>query len=75
MYHDIMRVTRSPKGHWSVQAGCSSVSLHDFRLKSHAVAYARALSSSRKTTLFIDDESGLPVRQTTQSLTYPIHLE
>ena len=40
-----------------------------------AVAYARAVSSSRKLTLFVDDKNGDAVRQSASSLTYPTLLD
>lgn len=75
MHQNIMRVTRSHDGNWRVQAGCGRANLHEFRVKSHAVAYARAMSRSSRSTLFVDDDCGSPVRQSSASLTYPIRLE
>jgi hypothetical protein len=42
-----------------------------FAIKSHAVAYARAISLSGELTLFVDDKYGNAVRQSASSLTYP----
>jgi hypothetical protein len=42
-----------------------------FEVKSHAIAFARAVSFSRKLTLFIDDACGVSIRQSSASLTYP----
>ena len=36
---------------------------------------ARAMSWSKQLTLFIDDDSGTPVRQSRERLTYPIRLD
>ena len=75
MFQNVMRVTRSPEKSWSVESGRIRASKQDFRLKDHAIAYARAMSWSKQLTLFIDDDSGTPVRQSRESLTYPIRLD
>jgi hypothetical protein len=42
-----------------------------FDVKSHAIAFARAVSFSRKLALFVDDAYGVAIRQSPASLTYP----
>lgn len=75
MHQDIMRVSRSLENTWNVKGGSTRSQGPSFRVKSHAVAYARAMSWSSRVTLFVDDDCGTPVRQTRESLTYPVHLD
>ena len=53
----------------------ATLSLLAFTIKSHAVAYARAISSSGKLALFVDNANGIAIRQSSSSLTYPIVLD
>ncbi|WP_423414970.1 DUF2188 domain-containing protein [Hyphomicrobium sp. B1] len=71
MKNDFIRVTRRSDGAWAVFRGSQGLALLAFRVKAHAVAYARAISFSRKLTLFVDDKFGIGVRQSYPSLTYP----
>jgi hypothetical protein len=66
-----IRVTQQRDKTWSVLRGPRRNFLLGFAIKSHAVAYARAISSSGKLTLFVDDKNGNAVRQSASSLTYP----
>lgn len=67
-----IRVSRQRGGErWSVLRGPRAISLLTFKFKSHAVAYARAVSFSGHLKLFVDDEHGLAVRQDAATLTYP----
>ena len=75
MKNDFIRVTRRSDGAWAVFRGSQGLSLLAFRLKTHAVAYARAVSFSGKLALFVDDKCGIGVRQSSASLTYPRILE
>jgi hypothetical protein len=72
---DYIRVTRRVDGAWAVFRGSQGLVLLAFRLKAHAVAYARAISFSQKLALFVDDTFGTGVRQSRSSLTYPRILE
>jgi hypothetical protein len=74
MKSDFIRVTRRRESVWTVLRGPRGLCLLTFRLKSHAVAYARAISFSGKLALFVDDGNGIAVRQSSSSLTYPIVL-
>lgn len=69
-----IRVAAGLASTWSVLKEPHSQHLRSFNTKSHALAYARAVSFSRKLVLFVDDVRGLAVRQTSASLTYPIYL-
>jgi hypothetical protein len=71
MDHGFIRVTQQRDKSWSVLRGPRRIFLLGFAIKSHAVAYARAISSSGKLTLFVDDKHGNAVRQSALSLTYP----
>lgn len=71
MKNDFIRVTRRSDGAWAVFRGSRRLALLAFRLKTHAVAYARAISFSLKLSLFVDDKCGIGVRQSSASLTYP----
>ncbi len=75
MKNDFIRVTRRKDGAWAVFRGSQGLVLLAFRLKTHAVAYARAISFSGKLALFVDDTCGIGVRQSSSSLTYPRLLE
>jgi hypothetical protein len=75
MIKDFIRVTRRRDGTWAVFRGSQGLVLLAFRLKTHAIAYARAISFSGKLALFVDDKSGNGVRQLSTSLTYPIFLD
>jgi hypothetical protein len=75
MSHEVIRVSRISDGTWSVAGRFPLASVKDFRVKSHAIAYARALSWSRHSILMVDDELGIPVRQSRASLTYPVRLD
>lgn len=75
MLQEAVRVTRRQEAMWRVEGGRSRPDQQHFRIKSHAVAYARAMSWSSQSQLFIDDEAGTPVRQTRASMTYPVKLD
>lgn len=75
MENDFIRVTRRHDGMWAVFRGRGRLVLLAFRLKTHAIAYARAISFSRKLALFVDNKCGIGVRQSSTSLTYPIFLD
>ena len=75
MLQDTVRVTRSQEKTWNVVGGRTLLRQRNFRIKSHAVAFARAVSWSRSLTLFIDDDGGNPVRQSRESMTYPVRLD
>lgn len=71
MESECIRVTEGPERAWSVVREPHRRSMMSFEVKSHAVAFARAVSFSRKLTLFVDDGYGVSVRQSSASLTYP----
>ena len=75
MKDDFIRVTRRGDGTWAVFRGHRGLVLLAFRLKAHAIAYARAISFSGKLALFVDDRFGIGVRQSSSSLTYLIVLD
>lgn len=71
MKNDYIRVTRRSDGAWAVFRGSQGLVLLAFRLKTHAIAYARAISFTGRLALFVDDKFGIGVRQSCASLTYP----
>jgi hypothetical protein len=75
MKDGFIRVTQRRDKMWSVLRGPRNLSLLAFAIKSHAVAYARAISSSGKLALFVDNSNGIAIRQSSSSLTYPIDLD
>lgn len=72
---DFIRVQRAMDRLWSVTRRIRPAMRDDFKIKFHAVAYARALSYSLHLPLFIDDSLGCPIKQSPASLTYPVTLE
>ena len=75
MAREFIRVTQRRDNKWSVLRGPRGILLLGFAIKSHAIAYARAISLSGRLTLFVDDKFGTLVRQSSSSLTYPKHLD
>jgi hypothetical protein len=75
MKDGFIRVTQRRDKMWSVLRGPRNSSLLAFTIKSHAVAYARTISSSGKLALFVDNANGIAIRQSSSSLTYPIVLD
>jgi hypothetical protein len=73
--NEFIRVTQRRDESWAVFRGPRGLLLLPFRLKSHAIAYARAISASGKLPLFVDDKSGIAVRRSSSALTYPIWLD
>lgn len=71
MSSGFIRVVQRGELRWSVLSGPRAISLLTFKLKSHAIAYARAVSFSGRLTLFVDDENGMAIRQDSETLTYP----
>jgi hypothetical protein len=66
---DGIRVTKRSDKMWSVLRGPRT-----FMIKSHAVAYARAISSTGTLALFVD-ANGIAIHQSSSRLTYPIVLD
>jgi hypothetical protein len=75
MRAEYIHVTKRRDASWSVRSERADLCLLTFRLKPHAVAYARAVAYSRKLALFIDNQNGVAVRQSSSSLTYPVFLD
>lgn len=69
-----IRVIEGPERVWTVLREPETRQLLSFMIKSHAIAYARAVAFSEKVTLFIDDGRGVGIRQSAASLTYPTQL-
>jgi hypothetical protein len=75
MKNGFIRVTQRRDKMWSVLRGPRGLCLLAFAIKAHAVAYARAIASTGKLTLFVDNGDGIAIRQPSSSLTYPIILD
>lgn len=71
MEHECIRVIEGPDRAWTVTREPHRRRMLSFEVKSHAIAFARAVSFSRKLTLFVDDAYGVAIRQSPASLTYP----
>lgn len=71
METECIRVTEGFGRTWAVMREPHRQNTMNFKMKSHAIAFARAVSFSRKLALFIDDADGVSVRQSSASLTYP----
>jgi hypothetical protein len=75
MKDGFIRVTQCRDKMWSVLRGPRNLSLLAFAIKTHAVTYARAISSSGKLALFVDNANGIAIRRSSSSPTYPIILD
>jgi hypothetical protein len=62
-------------GRWAVTRGRSLPAVESFTLKSHAIAYARALAQSSGTNLIVRDADGRGEMQSRATLTYPTDLD
>lgn len=71
MEHECIRVIEGPDRAWTVTREPYRRRMLSFDVKSHAIAFARAVSFSRKLALFVDDAYGVAIRQSPASLTYP----
>ena len=75
MINEFIRVTQRRDDSWAVFRGPRGLLLLPFKLKSHAIAYARAISASGKLPLFVDDKCGVAVRQSSSTLNCPVWLD
>lgn len=75
MQDDFVRVTQRQDDMWTVLRGPRGIVLLAFKLKTHAIAYARAISFAGKLPLFVDDRCGVARRQDANTLTYPMWLD
>jgi hypothetical protein len=72
MVHGSIHVKQRACGFWNVSGDVGQS--RSFRIRAHAVAFARALAFTTKSTLFFHDADGSSVRQTRASMTYPLVL-
>lgn len=70
-----INVTRTSFGAWLVSEGVAREARRSFRVKSHAVAFARALALSGNRRLLVFGAGEIGVLQPAGSLTYPVRLE
>lgn len=70
-----VHVERIAGGAWCVTAGPAASNL-TFRIRDHAVAFAKALAHSRRSDLYLHAADGKSMRrQATSSLTYPLAID
>lgn len=74
MHTNSISVSPSGDGRWRV-AETGADELETFRLKAHALAFARAVALSRGVDLFVAGRNGGGVRQGRHTLTYPTTLD
>lgn len=69
-------VSLDDNGAWIVSRGerCSHI-VGRYRRKVHAMAFARAVAYSRRGEMIVHCLNARPVRHSTETLTYPIHLD
>ncbi len=75
MRDGFVHVTQRRDDMWAVLKGPRGTVLLAFKLKAHAIAYARAISFAGELTLFVDDRCGIAKRQAVDTLTYPLWLD
>jgi hypothetical protein len=62
-------------GRWMVSRGAEGAPLRSFRVKEHALAYARAVALSLRSVLYVRNRCGIEARQLGKTLTYPVKLD
>ena len=70
-----IHVGLDPEDTWSVSAGPDRPPLASFRVRLHAVAFARAVAFSRGVEMIVHDAGGSLIRHPRASLTYPARLD
>jgi hypothetical protein len=70
-----IHVGLDPEDTWSVSAGPDRPPLASFRVRLHAVAFARAVAFSRGVEMIVHDAAGASIRHPRASLTYPARLD
>ncbi len=70
-----VHVARGPKTTWLVRRGSQPAELVSYRLKAHAMAFARALAFSTGVDMIVHDLDGVVTRYSRASLTYPTWLD
>jgi hypothetical protein len=68
-------VSRANNGSWLVSQRRPNRALQTFRLKVHALAFARAVAHSRGAPLYVHDVGGTRSQECPGSLTYPVRLD
>lgn len=70
-----VHVARGPETTWLVRRGGQPAELASYRLKAHAMAFARALAFSAGVEMIVHDPNGVVTRHSRASLTYPTSLD
>jgi hypothetical protein len=69
-----VHVSRGKRELWFVTAAAFSVPLGAYKLRDHAMAFARALAFSSHGEMIVHDIDGRRTRHSRSSLTYPVVL-
>lgn len=72
---DVHVAWQSDRKNWQVAPVNHENLARNFRLKAHALAFARAVASSRHAELIERDPSGRVIRHGKDSLSYPTRLD
>ncbi|MDQ8698234.1 DUF2188 domain-containing protein [Hyphomicrobium sp. LHD-15] len=70
-----IHVVRGPNGSWLVKQGVNRLSAPSYRIRAHAVAFARAAAHGSRSDMIVHDISGLQTRYSHASLSYPSALD
>ena len=69
-----VHVQQNSSGSWQVTGG-NIRGRYRFTSRDHALAFSRAVDNSKQVDLYVREQDGTAVRQTTSSLTYPETLD
>jgi hypothetical protein len=72
---DVHVAWRSDRKDWQVEPTGRDNTARNFRLRAHAIAFARAVASSRAAELIVSDRNGKVTRHDKDSLSYPTTLD
>jgi uncharacterized protein DUF2188 len=70
-----IHVGRGESGAWLVTRGGQRTELASYRLRDHAMAFARAVAFSRHVEMIVHDLNGRGTLHKRASLTYPVSLD
>lgn len=74
-FGDDIHVLRGPGDGWRVRQGDEFVSSANYRLRAHAMAFARAFAFSSHADMIVHGRGGLRTRHAHASLSYPTTLD
>jgi hypothetical protein len=70
-----IHVVRGPGEAWMVAQGGQFLATTNYRLRAHAMAFARAVAHSVHADMIVHDRGGRSTRHTQASLSYPTSLD